>query len=214
MKKLAFLLSIFLVNTLAHAATSQYAGRYYALAESNGSDGQQLVAGFNIDVADDGSLTGSGVYTDFTPLTVTGKVKPTGKVVLYTVAEGHQTRYTTDFNPNGKQFTVAITTQTTITAKKVVASFPEAGIYHSKTNLGKEAVFFVAKTGTVRGIFNSSDSGIVNLTGKTTNGNEQFNASSDAGITFYGKFNGAKIKGTFINVEASYGGGTFSGARY
>ena len=93
----------------AARASSKYAGDYYAIAtDDDPLKGSKLVAGINLTVHDDGSLTGRGAYTDLTPVTVTGKVKESGEVTLVQTSDGHKTTEKAQFDKNGKTFSFAL----------------------------------------------------------------------------------------------------------
>jgi hypothetical protein len=213
MKLLVVVISTLLLGTLAHAS-SKYAGEYYAISKDYNplKTGPKIVAGMNITVHENGSVTGKGASLDFTPITVTGKVKDSGEMTLVETSDGHRTKEEPWFSTGGKEFFLALPNGFVIGGEKISKKFPEAGVYHVAAETGEEAIFFLRRDGSVHGIVFDASGGLFDVDGEATT--EGFSAMSDDGATFEGKFDGTEVSGAYSPNELEPLAIPFSGARY
>jgi hypothetical protein len=213
MKPLVVVLLTLLLGTLAHAS-SKYAGKYYAISRDYNplNTGPTIVAGVNITVRDDGSLTGKGADIDFRPIILTGEVKDSGEVILIETNDGHRTTETAHFETDGTEFFLALPSGFTVTGEKISSKLPQAGVYHASIEDREDVIFFVHRNGSVNGIFFNADGRIVDVDGEATT--EGFSARSDNGATFTARFHGEEISGAFSPEDIEPIALPFSGARY
>lgn len=198
-------LLLFFVAAAAHAS-SKYAGDYFGISYSDGNP----VAGVNITVNDDGTISGKGAYVDLTDITVSGRVKESGKVKIIETSNGQRLKYKATFTANGKKFKAHLSTGNVFKGKKVSSGFTEAGIYSASDDQGDEGIFILQNNGSFYGILYDEDDDIISVEG--TASSSGFFGEDDDGVTFAGKFNGNVISGTY-----SYEGetlGSFDGYKY
>ena len=213
MKSFLTALCTLLLCSLSHAA-SKYTGNYYATSSDNNPlrSGPKLVAGVNITVHDDGSLTGRGAYSDLAPITISGKVTDAGQLFLEQIGDAHKTTYTAQFEPDGRGFTLALPNGFSVAGVKIPPDFPEAGVYHVTTDAGQEAIFFLRRDHSVYGIvFNASGDFFAVEGHATTIG---FSATSADGASFDGQVDGTHISGGYDPVAIEPLSLPFSGAKY
>jgi hypothetical protein len=214
MKSLVVILGTLLLLATSAQAASKYAGNYYAIATDDNPlhSGPKLAAGVNLTVHDDGSLTGRGAFIDFTPIDVTGRVKESGEVILVQTSAGHQITYNAQFAENGDEFTCYLPSGFYLVGEKIAADFPEAGVYHAKTEAGEEAIFFMRRDASVYGIVFNARGDLVDVAGEATR--TGFNASAATGPSFDGQFHGTHINGGFDPEPILPLSLPFSGAKY
>ena len=220
MKAAALLvLAIFLGIGLTHAE-SPYAGKYFLISKQYGPfrNGPKLVSGVNLTVAGDGSLTGRGIALDRKPVavTVTGNVTAAGEVILSATSNGQTSKFTADFDADGKEFFLAFPDGLVMTGGKIAADFPQAGVYEVTSSLAEKAVFFVYRDHSVYCIMYGAliKDRIIHLSG--TAAADAFTGGTTA-RSFEGDFLLPKISGAF-SYEPDGGSGaafawTFKGER-
>ena len=199
----AFLL-LFVAAT-AHAS-SKYIGKYFGISYSNGDP----IAGVNITVASDGTISGKGAYLDLTDITISGKVNGAGKVKIKEFSGGSHSKYTAKLDDAGQTFTAYLSTGNVFKGTKVSSSFPQAGIYYAQDDQDDEGIFLLQNDHDFYGVLYDDDDDVISVDG--TASSSGFSGEDSEDVTFTGKFEGSDISGTY-----SYEGetiGDFQGYKY
>ena len=106
------------------SAQSRYAGKYVAFVTQDDS----RVAGVNVTIASDGTITGRGTYLDFTEIDLTGTVDAAGDVAI-TETDGYNDpfAFTAVFKANAKKFTAPLAPGSAFKAFRLTRQFSAGG---------------------------------------------------------------------------------------
>ena len=197
---------LLLFVAITASASSIYTGDYFGIAYSNG----EPVAGVDIEVFADGSITGHGAYFDFTDIKITGKVNGSGKIKIKEVSAKLHRKYTARIDGTTGSFTALLSTGNVFKGTKVSSNFRQAGIYYATADDGEDGIFILQNDHDFYGVIYDSEDEALSVEG--TASATGFSGEDEDGVTFAGHFHGTSILGSY-----SYEGetlGSFHGYKY
>ena len=204
--KTIFAALLLLFVAVSANASSKYAGKYFGISYS----GSDPVAGVNITVASDGTISGKGAYVDLTDITISGKVNGVGKVKIKEFSGGTRMKYIARFDTDGQTFTAYLSTGNTFKGEKVSGSFTQAGIYTASADDGDEGIFILQNDHSFYGVLYDPDDDVISVEG--TASSTGFSGEDDDGVTFTGEISGTTISGTYSEDGEILG--EFQGYKY